>query len=338
MVAFFALMKAGEYLETPTGLGCKDPGDKDQGPQHWSNYLVAQVALSTKRPTNTAEAIELGSETSGETCLPSLGEPWLYGGERAYSTSVTLYFTPHVGDVPGIPSGIEVDYYGYIEIKLVGSYFSEEKTSKDGKYHSPAVALRNSAQQDLCDSVTPTKQDGKKYIAISPDLINKPLPVKSTVSVLTMSKWKEGSCIPNMGYHWWQDTEGGANLSYKAENTVPIALIYSSIDGTITGLLFLATAKKQIFADTCTLPRSPECVKALNFWDPGPGLMQANEGRLYVCSNFCGKCEFTGSGSNPGLYTTMHWFFKDPKTEVCTGTDKKTSPYCPGGSYPKDFD
>jgi hypothetical protein len=73
-----------------------------------------------------------------------------------------LYFTPHIGDVSGIVSGIEVDYYGYIQTNLVGSYFSEQKTSKDGTYHSLAVALRNLAQQELCDSVTPTKQDGKK--------------------------------------------------------------------------------------------------------------------------------------------------------------------------------
>jgi hypothetical protein len=140
-----------------------------------------------------------------------------------------------------------------------------------------------------------------------------------------------------MGYHWWQDTKGGATFSYKAENTVPIVPMYSSIDGTINGLFFLATAKKQIWADRCMFPPSPECAGAPNFWDPGPGLMQANEGPLYVCANFCGKCEFTGSGSNPGVYTTMHCFFKDLTMEACAGMDNKTSTYCPGGSYPKDF-
>jgi len=341
VVAFFGLMKSGEDSETPSlayypvEAMSEDPVE-DPGSQNWPNHLVSQAGMNTPRPTNTAEAVEKLWEKSGEPCVPSLGEPWLYKGQRSSETSATLYFTPQVGDVPGILSGIEVDYYGYIETNLIGSYFSEERTAEDGTYHSLAVAFRNSAQQDLCDSVTPTKQDGEKYIAISPDLINKPLPVKSTLSELT-SKWKEGSCIPNMGYHWWQDTEGGTDLSYKAETTVPISPMYSSTDGTINGLLFLATAKKQNWGDTCSFPPTRDCVEKLNFWDAGPGLSQANEGFFYFCSNFCGKCEFTGSGSNPGLYTTMHWFFTDTKVEKCDGTDMGRMPYCPEGSYPKDF-
>ena len=308
------------------------PGESSQ----WPNYLVSQVALYTKRPTNTAEAAELNWKKSDEECVPSLGEPWLYNGERGVNSSVTLYFTPEVGDVPGSLSGIEVDYYGYLEENLIGSYFSEERTSKDGTYHSLALALRNSETEDLCSvSIETVQHIPEKYLAISPDFVNEQIATKNSLPYLTNS-WQEGSCIPNMGYHWVKDIEGGKNLTYKAENTVPVVPMYDPVDGEFVAIFFLATAKKQNWADTCSFT-SPQCLAALNFWDPGPGLLQANEGPLYACANLCGPCQFTGSGSNPGIYTTMHWFFKDPLTIQCVGSDMDQNPYCPSGSYPKDF-
>jgi len=303
----------------------------------WPEYLVSQVSMNTKRPTNTIEAAALQWEKSDEPCVSTLGEAWLYKGERGIETSATLYFSPEDGDVPGSLSGIEVDYYGYIEDNLVGSYFSEERTSKDGTYHSLAVALRNSANEDLC-SKSAKRNAEEKYVAISPGLINQEIPMKNSSPLLT-DTWKEGSCIPGMGYHWFTDTIGGNNLTYKAENTVPVVPMYDH-DGNFVAIFFLATAKKQNWDATigglCPLgiPFTPECLDALNFWDPGPGLNEANEGQFYLCGNLCGQCDFTGSGSTPGMYTTMHWFFQDPAKLECVGSDKGLAPYCPSGSYP----
>jgi len=302
----------------------------------WPEYLVSQVLLNTKRPTNTIEAADLQWEKSDESCVSTLGETWLYKGERGIQTSATLYFTPEDGDVPGSLSGIEVDYYGYIEDDLVGSYLSEERSSKDGTYHSLAVALRNSAKEDLC-SKSAKRNAEDKYVAISPGLANVELPMKNSSPLLT-DTWKEGACIPGMGYHWLTDTVGGNKLTYKAGNTVPVVPMYDN-DGDFVAIFFLATAKKQnwdaVIADLCfPKPFTPECIDALNIWDPGPGLTQANQGLFYMCGNLCGQCEFTGSGSDPGMYTTMHWFFKDPEELVCVGSDRGLVPYCPSGSYP----
>jgi len=267
--------------------------------------------------------------------MSSLGEPWVYAGEKGVNSSVTLHFTPEADSVPGSLSGIEVDYYGYLEENLIGLYFSEERTSKDGTYHSLALALRNSATENLCSASSTIKPTAEKYLAISPDYVNEQIPTKNSLSYLT-ENWQEGSCIPKMGYHWVKDINGGKNLTYKAENTVPVVPMYDPVDGEFVAIFFLATAKKQNWADTCEVT-SPECIGALNFWDPGPGLSQANEGRFYVCSNVCGQCQFTGSGSTPGMYTTMHWYFKDPLTTQCIDSDKGPAPYCRSGSYPKDF-
>jgi len=329
--------KEGKKAKKLKELDLED--DDDDSPQHWPNYLSSQAFMHTKRPTNTAEAIKLGWRKTEEPCVPSLGEPWIYGAERSIHSSVTLYFTPHVGDISGVISGMEVDIYGYIETKLIGVYFSKEKTSlQDETYHSLAIALRNSAAQDLCDISTPAKKDGLVYVAISPDLVNQQVPIKSNLSSLT-SKWKEGSCIHTMGYHWFQDTEGGLNLSQKAENTVPVVPMYNSVDGTINGLFVIATDAKQNWKGTsCTIMTpTPECMGAMNFWDPIQGLSLDNRSNgTKFCSNLCGdECQFTGNGPS-GRFQTMHWsFMKNPAKEKCTGSDMGPgSVYCRSGSYP----
>lgn len=304
----------------------------------WPEYLSSQAGIFTKRPTNTFEAIELNWKKSDEPCVPTLGEVWLYNGERGLNSSVTLYFTPEVSDVPGSLSGIEVDYYGYIEDNLIGLYFSEKMTSNDGTYHSVAIALRNSAIEDLCSASSTTikiEKAEEKYVTISPGMANEQIPMTDSSPSL-IDTWKKGSCIPTMGYHWMRDIHGGKNLTYEAKNTAPLVPMYDS-NGTFVAIFFLATAKKQHWADTCTFT-SEECINTLNFWDGGPGLTQANAGKFYMCSNLCGKCDFTGSGSTPGIYTTMHWFFtKDPTSIECVGSNMGPAPYCPSGSYPKDF-
>ena len=307
----------------------------------WPTTLVHQASLFNKRPTNTTEAAAMQWEKSDELCVPSLGEPWHYKGERSLNSSVTLYFTPESRDklFAGSLSGIEVDYYGYVEESLVGSYFSEERTSKDGKYHSVSLALRDSRSPwvDLCSEISSWSSSSEKYAAIVSNSMNELIPMKNTDPSLT-DNWKEGSCIPNMGYHWVKDTVGGKNFTYKAANTVPVVPMYDN-NGDFVAVFFLATSKKQNWASTCSLfAPTPECSSALNFWDPGPGLSEANEGLLYMCSNMCGDCQFTGSGSTPGVYTTMHWYFGDPSATQCIGSDRDPAPYCPSGEYPAKID
>jgi len=302
----------------------------------WPDFLVSRFDTFDKRPTDTSEALELGWEKSSDPCLPSLGQPWLYQGGHSIDSSVTLYFTPETITVPGALSGIEVDYYGAIEENQVGTYFSDERESNDGTYHSVAVALRKSDEQDLCSTEATLNPPTGKYLAIAPDMANTVIPTTNTSSVL-MENWQEGSCIPRMGIHWIQDVDGGSDLSYKIENTVPVVAMYDPVDGEISAIFFAAPDRRQNWpTDVCALFQpegySPECLAAMNYWDVGPGLNQKNSPPLFMCSNFCGACEFTGSVD--GIFATMHWFFKDTSSLACPSGPFPGAPYCASGDYP----
>jgi len=286
---------------------------ESETPKHWPSYLVSRMMPpknSIVRPTNTIEAAakESGWVKSDESCDPFLGEPWLYNGKHSYNTSVTMYFTPSVGDKPGILSGIEVDVYGFVDESLVGSYFSKPRESNDGTYHSIAVALQNGAQHDLCDSTTPFVPNGEKYLAIRSGFTYNEIPTNSTMPALR-SQWVEGSYMQLMGIHWFQDTEGGRNLSYKAGKLVPISIMYDRIDKGVNAIFFLGTGSKTMNSTDLG-----------TWWDKGPGLVEnASDPGPAFCDNFCGDCAFTGSPD--GYYSTMHWWFKNPMEIPRVGKD-----------------
>lgn len=313
----------------------------DSPAEHWPSglYKMGGVIPVSPRPlpTNTTHAATMGWIRMDEPCNPLLGEEWLYKGERSINASASVYFTPEVGDAaPGVLSAIEVQYYGYVEENLVGTYFSEAKTSKDGPYHTLPVAFRNGEKEDLCDQDTPATPGNDAYIMISPGMANKNVPATEDSPEL-ISDWKEGSCIPGMGYHWATDVETGPNLTYQAKNLVPIVPMYSSTDKSINGIFFTATSRKQTYPlASCGL--NPACaLPYLNMWDGSPGLTQKNAPRFYMCSNFCGDCQFTGA--KDGMFTTMHWFFNPtyvPGTlggETCGGF--RVTPYCRNDKYPE---
>jgi len=286
-------------------------------------------------PTDTINAATKGWVKIDKPCNPLLGEEWLYGGERSLNISASVYFTPEVGDVAGVLSAIEVQYYGYIEENLVGTYFSEAKPSKDGWYHTLPIALRDGKAEDLCDTDTPVTPENSPYMVISPGMANKIVPPTKDSPEL-ISDWKEGACIQGMGFHWATDVETGPNLTYKAENMVPIVPMYSSVDRTINGIFFMATSRKQNWPEGCPgKPFAPCAAPGLNMWDGSPGLTQVNAPHFYMCSNFCGDCQFTGA--EDGMFTTMHWFFKNtfsgPDQEKCDGSNGY-NPYCRSGKYP----
>jgi len=266
--------------------------------KHWPPMLQT---MGGDFPTTTAEASTKGWVKTDEACNPLLGEAWLLGGELSINSPATMYFTPQVGGVPGFVSGIEVDYYGFMQENLIGTYFSEEKTSSDGTYHSLAVALRS---DDICDTENPATPGNAEYIAISPGMANQILPTHQDSPKL-QSDYKEGSCLQQMGYHWFQDVVGGTELTYEADNLVPVVPMYDSVDGTLNGIFFLAINYKQ----TIGTGKNDG-----NFWDISKGLSQANDflgGTSPFCANLCGGCQFTGT--EDGLFTTMHWMFKDTK-------------------------
>lgn len=312
--------------------------DASAGAVNWPHTLVTAGRM-TGNPVTTTEALEIGWIKSDEPCNPLLGEAYLIGGERSLNTSATLYFTPEVGDSPGVLSAIEVDFYGYVEESLVGQYLSEEKESKDGPYHSVAVALREPDEQGVCDTKEPARIQTTEYLAFGPGMANTVVPVREDSPEL-QSGWQQGACIRTMGYHYMKDIVGVNELTHKAENLVPIVPMYSSKDGSLNGLFFVASGRKQNWPDDCPPGLYAPCAfPDLNFWDWSPGLTEETTADApYVCSNFCGECPMTGSPD--GMYTTMHWMFKEtrsgPDAETCYNPNM--SPInCRSNEYPQDF-
>jgi len=280
--------------------------------------------------TNTKEATAKGWLKSDEPCNPLLGEAWMYGGKRSKKYNGVVYMTPAVGEVAGVVSGIEADYYDYVEEKLIGKYFGEEKTSDDGKYRSISIALRDGEKENLCDKKTAVAPGNAPYVRVAPGMANMNVPIVEDAKEL-VDNYKQGSCISSMGNHWATDVEGGKDLTYKAENLVPVVAMYSTADKTLNAIFFTATARKQ----TGVMMKTSG-----NMWDFNPGLMQKNVFPFYMCSNFCGEeCNFTGT--EDGWFTTMHWMFKDthdPKSkdyETCGGkSGAMMNNVCPKGDYP----
>jgi hypothetical protein len=357
ILLFLALLVAAYLLEPlpelepvpePVPEPEPEPVPVPVDPEHWPKALVkmggeipgmpgapppfSAAAMPQSAPATTAEAAANGWIKTGEPCNPLLGEPWIFGAEQSIDTPATVYFTPEVGETPGVVSAIEVDYYGYLEEKLIGVYFGEEKSSKDGTYRSISVALRNSEDYDLCDTENPIASDNPPYLAIAPDMANILIPTHEESPDLA-ANWVEGSCLKSMGIHWFQDVETGNELTYKTENTVPVVPMYSSTDGSINGIFFMATGAKQSWPKDCPIGLGP-CSVDTNMWDRSPGLLEENFGRFYMCSNLCdAKCQFTGTAD--GVFTTMHWFFKNtwfgPDAEGCFGNRR----FCRNGSSPK---
>jgi len=298
----------------------------------------AKSTWPTIGPTNTASAKAGGWAKVDEPCNPLMGQAWSVGGVKASFTSASIYFTPEVGDSPGVASGIEVDVYGYVEDNLVGSYFGEEKTSADGSYRSVSISFFDGAKNDLCDTDSPFVQPEFEYLSIAPDMADTKIPLKNDSELLT-DIFHRGACIVGMGYHWGTDVVGGKDLTWQAENLAPVVPMYSSTDGMLNAVFFIAPGTKQTWpADLLPErnPAQPVALPFLNMWDASPGLTEPNNPGFFACSNFCGDCQFTGSPD--GMYTTMHWFFRPSLgTELCAPMPdplKGTGLYCPDGDNP----
>jgi hypothetical protein len=308
----------------------------------WPPMMITGPGFQTN-PTNTDDAPAGDWVKTGEPCDPKLGESYRRnGGSRTEMDPQTLYFTPALDGTPGIFSGIAVDFYGYVEENLIEGYFGDEKVEPDsGKtYHTLSVAFRDYDEHDLCDTSEPITHTDLERITIAPHLAAENLPLKETDSEL-VSDWTEGSCIIGMGFHWAKDVTGN-EITWLAENLVPIVPMYNSHTGDFQALFFLSTIKRQIWREGCALDfgdlTQPCTADINNSWDRTPGLFEENDPLkgTFMCSNFCGDCQF--SGSPDGMYATIHYMFASPAEEDCQGKINKFGLYCRNGEYPGGTD
>jgi len=345
------------------GFWVSSAAENDQSELNWPQYIHKAGRHPTEGfpifdielPINTKEAIDLGwVKIEDELCNKKLGEPWRIDGKRSKVTSVTLYFTPEVGDTPGTVVAIENDYYDSVEENLVGTYFKPAAEAEDGTYWSIAVLLRRPTTQGFCDTSHPVPMQQERYFAVAPEMINNVIPNNNNDPAFKES-FMEGMCSPGMGFHYFSDVVGGSNLTYEASNLVPVTPMYSSQTGRIQGFYFTATdvVKRQWPYQECggfgpsTMPcgmSKPGVPPAYNqsMWDwVVPTLWEENMEPFFFCNQFCDpNCGFTGAKAFPELglpagFMTMHIFF-DVDDEVCEGFQDHHYPEAGAHFYCRD--
>jgi len=241
---------------------------------------------------------------------------------------------------------LEVDYFGAIIEGLVGSYFSPRKTvaTEGGSsvaYHSVAVGFRDAVLYNLCDSNQPLPPDADtEYLVVAPGMAGLVVPTHEDSPKL-VNEWDEGSCLEGMGFHWLKNTIPGVKpLSYKSNTVVPVVATYHPDSKRIAGIFFWAPQRMQNWDDNiCNAAFATQDMSIMssclgsnkNFWDPGPGNLQMNQGPLLMCSNTCDReCYFEDSVD--GTISTMHFFFNKASDLKCPpGTPDHPTKYCRNG-------
>jgi len=119
-----------------------------------------------------------------------------------------------------------------------------------------------------------------------------------TSSSAQAAGWLEGNCIPHMGiHHSYIYGRSGANGPWSVSNLFPIQPMYDSNTGHINAILVQN-------------PHATTHVMPFGFWE-GPFI------NPLMCINWCKNtnCGFTDTM----IWTTMHFFFRDPSSINCNG-------------------
>ncbi|KAJ9445706.1 hypothetical protein DIPPA_07656 [Diplonema papillatum] len=233
-------------------------------------------------PMTAAAASSGGWVAANTTCVPGLGYPMKLDDELQNTT--LLYF-----DQRGNVSGISVDVFGSPPPqKLIDLGYwvliSHERYRISLGYRSPFV---------VCSpSTTPTKYPLGDRVVINPNGINQSLPL--TVEAAAAESWSRGSCFYGMGHHWYYDVAGHPNMTWKAENLVPVVTMYNN-----------KGALQATFFASWTIQQHPFNA---GDWEPIPlstGLM---------CKNFCSSdCHFEGTE----FWSTYHVYMNPLADAVC---------------------
>lgn len=159
-------------------------------------------------------------------------------------------------------------------------------------------------------------------------------------------QWKKGSCVYDMGTHWWRDVVGGNAMTWKVGNLFPIIPMYDEAegqDGTLNAFFFAAPGGQgfQAYELEC-LTKLPEgdlscgydyATNGLNSWGFDMPMMNWNFGPT-VCGNMCEPCFWPDS---PGpIWQIEHVFMKELKNAdgdrflTCDGDRLPNDVYCEG--------
>jgi len=246
-------------------------------------------------------------KVAGGACTPGLGVEWASSGSVSKEQPLSVYFTP-AGQLTGLKmtiygsSGDFTDWWGSSEAfkgpAALGNMVSQ------GYYipidHEPdtwemSVSFR--AADDVCSETTLAADIGDRII-INQHTIAKSIPMTKTEAA--EEGWQPGSCMTQMGQHYFYDLETGYDMTFKTGNLLPVTPMYAIPDGKINAIFFSTPA--------CQDDTGPR-------WDNFP--MGCALPAYGMCNNWCNKdCPAAPGSSTPWTspvktnnYGTYHVFF-----------------------------
>jgi hypothetical protein len=251
-------------------------------PQSIGDRLVRTYTEYITLPKTAAEARAAGWQSSG-TCDPNTGMAFNFKGVGpSIEYPLTLYFTSG-----GQAAGAGVEVYGQLPEKLVNAGFWA--VSGTDQYH---ITLSFRASQAMCSGSTSPDALGDRLI-VNPGKLNYMIPVIE--SELIEAKWHKGSCFWGMGYHWFYDIQTAPNMSWQAQNLLPIVPMFNN--GSVNAIFFASSSVQQSIFDPHT-------------WEPIP------LPNFLMCKNTCdADCTFTGTSA----WSTYHIYFRDYSAVTCAG-------------------
>jgi len=204
------------------------------------------------------------------------------GSGPTQGDSAILYFTEG-GQLAGFGSRM----WGEAPSDLIEQGYWMANT--DGESYDLILQTRDPSV--MCSGATDSDVLGDRLV------INGVMEIPLQMNAAQTAGWVEGNCITKMGIHHAYDLNYPFSQSWNASSLVPVMPMYSPQSGAITAVLLASTDAQRIepfFGD----------------WE-GPFI------NSLFCKNWCANtgCTFPGVM----FWTTMHWMFEDPKTNVCDG-------------------
>ena len=248
-------------------------------------------------PIGEDALVAAGWYKHGTACDPKLGFAWTQASSGATKDKPMKLYTTSGGQ----PAGVGIIILGHGEEPMAGD-------AKQWATVSPLVEPKNDpnishidvafrAGDIMCSGATDAAAIGDTLVVNPSGPSTKSLPLN--VAEAKIGGWKKGSCFDGMGWHWFFDeTVGGGNLSWQADNLFPVVTMYDK--GDINAIFFASTINQ------VAIP-----LLKSNAWEPRA--IKNSE----MCKNMCDpECTFAGLTS-AGPWSTAHIYFKDHSLVKC---------------------
>ncbi|KAJ9454020.1 hypothetical protein DIPPA_13014 [Diplonema papillatum] len=237
-------------------------------------------------PITQTDARSQGWVPLTASCMPGLGYPYYLPTESINTT--ILYFASN-----GQVAGVSADTYGSPPPqKLIDLGYWEEVGDNRYRLH---LGYRSPAE--VCGTMRSNHTLGDRVV-INPMGLNRSLPL--TAGAATQEGWFPGACIDGMGKHWFFDLEGHPQMTWKAENVLPVIVMFNDED-VIQATFFASWTIQQ------SLMHSVD-------WEAAP------IPNSVMCLNLCDNdCTFAGTA----IWSTYHIYYRDLGAATCANSCDK---------------